>query len=439
VAANRIAAGLNAGRQAAQASNTIAQDVGQLPERSATANPSANARHCRADHPEITPMIRDQDTLTAFLDTVRRFVKERLVPAEHTVAETDEIPADIVADMKAMGLFGLTIPENYGGLGLTMEEEALVMFEMGRTSPAFRSLFGTTVGIGSQGILIDGTPAQKDKYLPALASGELIASFALTEPEAGSDAASLRTTARREGEHYIVNGTKRFNTNAPRGGPFTLMARTDPSNKGAGGVSAFIVERGTPGISIGKPDKKMGQRGAHTADVIFDNARVPAANLIGGQEGVGFKTAMKVLEKGRIHIAAICVGVAERMLDDALRYAVERKQFGQPIAEFQLVQAMLADSKMECYAARCMVIDAARRRDAGENVAAEASCCKLFASEMCGRVADRAVQIFGGSGYTADHGIERFYRDVRLFRIYEGTSQIQQLVIARNMIREAAQ
>ena len=384
-------------------------------------------------------MIRDQDTLTAFLDTVRRFVKERLVPAENTVAETDEIPEDIVADMKAMGLFGLTIPESYGGLGLTMEEEALVMFEMGRTSPAFRSLFGTTVGIGSQGILIDGTPAQKDKYLPALASGELIASFALTEPEAGSDAASLRTSARKEGDHYIVNGTKRFITNAPQAGLFTLMARTDPSNKGAGGVSAFIVERNTPGITIGKPDRKMGQRGAHTADVIFDNCRVPAANLIGGQEGMGFKTAMKVLEKGRIHIAAICVGVAERMLDDALRYAVERKQFGQPIAEFQLVQAMLADSKMECYAARCMVIDAARRRDAGENVATEASCCKLFASEMCGRVADRAVQIFGGSGYVADHGIERFYRDVRLFRIYEGTSQIQQLVIARNMIREAAQ
>jgi acyl-CoA dehydrogenase len=384
-------------------------------------------------------MIRDQDTLTAFLDTVRRFVKERLVPAENTVAETDEIPEDIVADMKAMGLFGLTIPESYGGLGLTMEEEALVMFEMGRTSPAFRSLFGTTVGIGSQGILIDGTPAQKDKYLPALASGELIASFALTEPEAGSDAASLRTTARREGDHYIVNGTKRFITNAPQAGLFTLMARTDPGNKGAGGVSAFIVERDTPGITIGKPDKKMGQRGAHTADVIFEDCRVPAANLIGGQEGMGFKTAMKVLEKGRIHIAAICVGVAERMLDDALHYAVERKQFGQPIAEFQLVQAMLADSKMECYAARCMVIDAARRRDAGENVATEASCCKLFASEMCGRVADRAVQIFGGSGYVADHGIERFYRDVRLFRIYEGTSQIQQLVIARNMIREAAQ
>ncbi|KQP11968.1 acyl-CoA dehydrogenase family protein [Pseudorhodoferax sp. Leaf267] len=387
-------------------------------------------------------MIRDPDITQAFLDSVRTFVKERLVPAENEVAETDQIPDDIVADMKAMGLFGLTVPEEYGGLGVTMEEESLVMFEMGRTSPAFRSLFGTTVGIGSQGILIDGTQAQKDHYLPKLASGELTASFALTEPEAGSDAASLRTTARRatdeKGDHYIVNGSKRFITNAPTAGMFTLMARTDPNNKGAGGVSAFIVEANTPGITVGKPDKKMGQRGAHTADVTFDNVRVPAENIIGGKEGQGFKTAMKVLEKGRIHIAAICVGAAERMLEDALQYAMERRQFGQPIAEFQLVQAMLADSKMEVYAARCMVIDAARRRDDGENVSTEASCCKLFASEMCGRVADRAVQIFGGSGYVADHGIERFYRDVRLFRLYEGTSQIQQLVIARNMIRAAS-
>lgn len=382
-------------------------------------------------------MIRDPETLDALLDGVRRFVKEHLVPAEQEVADTDEIPERLVTAMKEMGLFGLTVPENYGGLGLTMEEESLVMFEMGRTSPAFRSLFGTTVGIGSQGILIDGTQAQKDKYLPLLATGELIASFALTEPEAGSDAASLRTSARLDGDHYVVNGTKRFITNAPQAGIFTLMARTDSNNKGASGVSAFIVDRNTPGISIGKPDRKMGQRGAHTADVIFENCRVPVINLIGGKEGMGFKTAMKVLEKGRIHIAAICVGVAERMLGDALAYAIERRQFGQPIAEFQLVQAMLADSKMEVYAGRCMVVDAARRRDAGENVATEASCCKLFASEMCGRVADRAVQIFGGSGYVSDHGIERFYRDVRLFRLYEGTSQIQQLVIARNMIRDA--
>ena len=308
---------------------------------------------------------------------------------------------------------------------------------LGKTSPAFRSVFGTTVGIGSQGILMDGTEEQKAQWLPRLATGEIMASFALTEPEAGSDAGSLRTSAVRDGDEYIVNGTKRFITNAPHAGMFTLMARTDPTNKGSGGVSAFIVDAKSPGISFGKRDKKMGQRGAHTCDVIFDNVRVPAANLIGGKEGRGFKTAMKVLEKGRIHIAAICVGMADRMLTDALNYAVERKQFGQPIAEFQLVQAMLADSKMEIYAARCMVLDAARKRDNGDDVSTEASCSKLFASEMCGRVADRAVQIFGGSGYIAEHGIERFYRDARLFRLYEGTSQIQQIVIARNMVREA--
>ena len=384
-------------------------------------------------------MIRDPETLTALLDSVRRFVRERLVPAEEEVAENDRIPEAIIREMKELGLFGLTIPECYGGLELTMEEEALVMIEMGKTSPAFRSIFGTTVGIGSQGILMDGTPEQKAEYLPRMATGEVIASFALTEPDAGSDAASLRTTAIRGsdglGDHYMVNGTKRYITNAPHAGIFTLMARTNPADKGASGVSAFIVDAKSPGISLGKIDKKMGQRGAHTCDVIFENCRVPADRLIGHKEGQGFKTAMKVLEKGRIHIAAVCVGVAQRMLDDALRYAVERKQFGQPIAEFQLVQAMLADSKAELYAAQCMVQDAARRRDAGENVSTEASCCKLFASEMCGRVADRAVQIFGGAGYLADYGIERFYRDVRLFRLYEGTSQIQQIVIARNMVR----
>ena len=382
-------------------------------------------------------MIRDSETLHALLDTVNRFVRERLVPAEAQVAETDEIPQDIVDDMKQMGLFGLTVPEEFGGLALTMEEEVMVMLAMGQTSPCFRSLFGTTVGIGSQGILFDGTPEQKAKYLTKLATGELIASFALTEPGAGSDAASLTTTAIRDGDHYVVNGTKRYITNSPQAGIFTLMARTNPADKGARGVSAFIVEANTPGITIGKVDKKMGQRGAHTADVIFENCRVPVSQLLGGKEGQGFKTAMKVLEKGRIHIAAICVGVAERMLRDALNYAMDRKQFGQPIAEFQLVQAMLADSQAELYAARCMVIDAARKRDEGLNVATEASCCKLFASEMCGRVADRAVQIFGGAGYLSEYGIERFYRDVRLFRLYEGTSQIQQIVIARNMVREA--
>jgi acyl-CoA dehydrogenase len=382
-------------------------------------------------------MIRDQETLNVLLANVERFVRERLVPNEERVAETDEIPEDIVDDMRKMGLFGLTIPEQYGGLDLTMEEEVLVLFELGRTSPAFRSVIGTTVGIGSQGIVIDGTEAQKAQWLPRLATGEVMASFALTEPGAGSDAASLKTRAVRDGDHFVVNGTKRFITNAPHAGMFTLMARTNPDDPRAGGISSFIVDAKTPGISFGRRDKKMGQKGAHTCDVIFDNVRVPAENLIGGKEGVGFKTAMKVLDKGRIHIAAICVAVAERMLDDALRYAMERQQFGQPIAEFQLVQAMLADSKAEVYAARCMVLDAARRRDEGRNVSTEAACAKMFASEMCGRVADRAVQIHGGAGYMAEYGIERFYRDVRLFRIYEGTTQIQQIVIARNMVREA--
>jgi acyl-CoA dehydrogenase len=383
-------------------------------------------------------MIRDQETLNLLLDAVSRFVRERLVPAENEVAETDEIPAGIVAEMRDLGLFGLSIPEEYGGLGLTMEEEVLVAFEIGKTSPCFRSLFGTNVGIGSQGIIIDGTAEQKQHYLPRLASGELIASFALTEPGSGSDAGSLSTRAVRDGDHYVIDGTKRFITNAPEAGIYTVMARTNPDVKGAGGISAFIVERGLPGVSLGKIDKKMGQKGAHTCDVIFENCRVPAQNLIGGVEGIGFKTAMRVLDKGRLHISAICVGAAERMLEDALHYALERQQFGKPIGEFQLIQAMLADSKAEIYAARSMVLDAARRRDNKEDVSTEASCCKLFASEMCGRVADRAVQIHGGAGYVSEYAIERFYRDVRLFRIYEGTSQIQQLVIARNMMRNAS-
>lgn len=382
-------------------------------------------------------MINDQETLTLLLDSLSRFVRERLVPAEHEVAEHDRIPASIIEEMRELGLFGLCIPQDYDGLGLSMEEEVLVAFELGKTSPAFRSLIGTNNGIGSQGLIIDGTEAQKRHYLPRMASGELIGSFALTEPGAGSDAAALRTSAVRDGDSYVLNGTKRFITNAPQAGIFTVMARTNAQIKGAGGISAFIVEAGTPGLSLGKVDQKMGQKGAHTCDVIFENCRIPADNLIGGVEGVGFKTAMKVLDKGRLHIAAICVGAAERMLNDALTYALERQQFGQPLAEFQLIQAMLADSQAEIYAARCMVLDAARKRDLKQDVSMEASCCKMFASEMCGRVADRAVQIFGGAGYVAEYGIERFYRDVRLFRIYEGTTQIQQLVIARNLIRRA--
>jgi acyl-CoA dehydrogenase len=379
----------------------------------------------------------DKDTLDQTRRELRRFVREKLVPLEKQVADEDRIPDEIRRSFAEMGLYGISIPEEYGGLGLAMDEEVELVFELGWTSPAFRSLFGTNVGIGSQGILMDGTPEQKETWLPRLASGEVTASFALTEPEAGSDAASVKTRAEKRGDHYVVNGTKRFITNAPHAGIFTLMARTDPNNKGAGGVTAFIVEAKTPGITIGKPDRKMGQRGSHTADVIFDNVKVPAANIIGGREGQGFKTAMKVLDRGRLHISAMCVGAAERLIHESVSYARDRRQFGQAIAEFQLVQAMLADSKTEAYAARCMVRDAAGRYAAGENVSLEASACKLFASEMVGRVADRAVQIHGGSGYIQEFAVERFYRDVRLFRLYEGTSQIQQLVIARQMLRQA--
>ena len=385
-------------------------------------------------------MIRDAQTLELLCDSVRRFVRERLVPAERLVDERDEIPAELIDGMRALGLFGMTIAEEHGGLGLTTEEEMHVVFELTQTSPAFRSLLGTTVGIGSQGLVMDGTPAQKAQWLPRLASGEVIASFCLTEAEAGSDAASLRTKAVRvkdgQGDHYVVDGSKRYITNAPLAGVFTLMARTNPDEPGAAGITAFIVDAKTPGISIAKPDRKMGHRGSHTCDVHFDGVCVPASNIIGGVEGRGFATAMKTLDKGRLHIAAVCVGVATRILADALRYAMERRQFGQAIAEFQLVQAMLADSRTELYAARCMVIDVARRRDDGLPIAEQAACAKLFASEACGRIADRAVQIFGGAGYVADSGIERFYRDVRLFRIYEGTTQIQQLVIAKQMMRE---
>jgi len=313
-----------------------------------------------------------------------------------------------------------------------------VVQELGWTSPAFRSVFGTNVGIGSQGIVIDGTDAQKAHWLPRLASGEIIASFALTEPEAGSDAGSLRTSARRDGDVYVLNGTKRYITNAPHAGIFTVMARTNPDEPGARGVSAFIVERDSPGLSVGPHDRKMGQQGAHTADVVFEDCRVPAENLIGGVEGQGFKTAMKVLDRGRLHMGAIATGIAERLIDECVRYANERRQFGKTIGEFQLVQAMLADSRTEAYAGRTMVEDAARRFDAGESIVTEAACCKLYCTEMVGRVADRAVQIFGGAGYMAEYPIERFYRDVRLLRIYEGTSQIQQIVIARNMLRDAA-
>jgi acyl-CoA dehydrogenase len=385
-------------------------------------------------------MSLDSDTLSQLLDTVRRFVRDRLVPLEAEVARVDRIPAGVIDEMRSLGLFGLTIPEAYGGLGLNTEEECRVVMELGWTSPAFRSVIGTNNGIGSQGLVMDGTPEQQCHYLPKLASGEVIGSFALTEPEAGSDAGSLRTSARRRNAGFVLNGTKRFITNAPAASLFTVFARTDPNEAGSRGVSAFLVDAPRDGLSLGPANKKMGQQGAHVCDVIFEDCWVPDDAILGGAAKLnkGFATAMKTLDRGRLHISALAVGCAERLIADSLRYAIERKQFGQAIAEFQLIQAMLADSRTEAYAARCMVLDAARRRDAGEVVTTLAACAKLFASEMVGRVADRAVQIYGGAGYMEEYGIERFYRDVRLFRIYEGTSQIQQTLIARNMIRDAS-
>ena len=379
-------------------------------------------------------MALDAETRDQLIDTVRRFVSERLRPLEAKVAEDDAMPDDVVEEMKGLGLFGLSIPQAYGGLELTMEEECLVVIELGRTSPAFRSTIGTNVGIGSQALVMFGAEAQKQKYLPGIASGEIITSFALTEPEAGSDSAAVQTRAIRQADHYVLNGAKRYITNANKADLFTVMARTDPSKPGGGGVSAFLVPRNLPGLSVGKPEKKMGQQGAQICDVIFDNVRVPAENRIGA-EGEGFKVAMQVLDKGRLHIAALCVGVAERLIADSVAYAAERKQFGQPLSGFQLIQGMIADCKTEALAARALILETARRRDAGENVTMEGAAAKYFASEMVGRVADKAVQIFGGAGYIAEYGIERFYRDVRIFRIYEGTSQIQQVIIARETMK----
>jgi acyl-CoA dehydrogenase len=381
----------------------------------------------------------ESDVFEQLLQSVREFVRGRLVPLEKQVDEEDRIPDQIVAEMREMGFFGLTIPTEYGGLGLTAVEEARVAFELGWTSPAFRSVFGTNIGIGSQGILIDGTDEQKRTYLPKMASGELIASFCLTEPESGSDAASLRTRAERVDGGYRLVGTKRYITNAPRAGVFTVMARTDPNQKGASGVSAFIVDAASPGLSLGKPERKLGQRGTAVCDVIFDGCFVPDSGLIGGIGGQGFRTAMKVLDRGRLHVGAFCVGTAERLIDEMVRYADGRVQFGRPISEFQLIQAMIADSAVEKEAALALVLQSARLRDDMQPIVKAAAMSKYYASEMVGRVADRAVQVFGGAGYIAEYCVERFYRDVRLFRIYEGTSQIQQLVIAREVLKEHRQ
>jgi acyl-CoA dehydrogenase len=377
----------------------------------------------------------DDNTFQQLKEVVERFVTERLIPNEMQVEERDEIPEEVIAEMKELGLFGLTIPAEYGGLGLNASQESEIAMVLGQTAPAFRSLFGTNIGIGARGLILAGTNEQKQQYLPLLATGEMIASFALTEPDSGSDPASLTTKAVKDGDDYLINGTKRYITNATRAGLFTVMARTDAQTKGAEAISSFLVPADCPGITIGKKDRKMGQRGTTTSDVIFDNVRVPATAIIGLEPGHGFKLAMRVLDRGRIHIGALATGMCNRLISEMVDFSNNRKQFGRPISEFQLIQAMIADSYTEYVAARALVKATAAEYDANGAARINASALKYFATEAVGRIADRAVQVHGGAGYMTEYAVERFYRDVRLFRIYEGTSQIQQLLIARQLLK----
>ena len=383
-------------------------------------------------------MIRDEKRLKFLLDTIRRFMDEVAIPNEERVERENAIPEEIVTKMRSLGFFGWSIPEAYGGAGLTTEELCLANMEISQCAVAYRARCGTNTGIGSEAIIQDGTEEQKKSYLPRLATGEITGCLAVTEPEAGSDLlGGLATSAVEDGGHYVLNGTKRYITNAPIADVFTVLARTDPANKGGSGTTTFLVERGTPGLSTAPEHKKMGQEGSPVSEVYFKECRVPRSAILGGVPGQGFRAVMKSLNKQRINLASLCTGPAIRMLDEALRHAATRKQSGHPIGEFQLVQAMLADCKVEISAARALILETARKRDRGEDVTMDVSMCKYYASEMAGRVADRVVQIFGGAGYCEDIGgsVPRFYRDVRLFRLYEGTSQIHQLNIARHLLR----
>ncbi len=378
--------------------------------------------------------------LSDVLTAVRTFVRNEVVPLEEQIDAEDAIPASVIAACKDMGLYGFAIPEEYGGLGMSLTEEAQLAFELGWTAPALRSLFGTNNGIAGQVLIKGGTEEQKRSWLPRLASGEVTASFGLTEADAGSDPSGLATTARRDGTDWVINGSKRYITNAPVAEVIMVFARSNPDAVGNRGISTFLVPAGTPGLSIGPRDHKMGQFGAWTADVYLDDVRVPAEALVGGEEGVdkGFLTAAKCLAHGRAHIAALCVGMAGRLVHESVEFATTREQGGRPIASFQLIQGMIADSVTDHYAGRALVLDVANAYDAGTDTVQGPSVAKYFASEMVGRVADRAVQIHGGAGYIRGVAVERFYRDARLFRIYEGTSQIQQVIIARQALGKAA-
>jgi len=373
-----------------------------------------------------------------YLESIRRFTDEKLIPAERQVEEEDHVPEDLVAEMRRLGLFGMTIAEEFGGLNLSMEQQVRATFEFTRASCVYRARFSTTLGLCSQAIQFNGTDAQKAEWLPKLASGEATASFALTEPQAGSDAGAITTKAVKDDDSYAISGQKCYITNAPEADVFVVMARTDPETTTAKGISAFIVPSDTPGIEVAPWDRKLGNHGSHTAQIFFDDCRVPATNLLGGVEGQGFKNAMAGINVARMHVAATCVGQADRLIEMGRDYATGRIQFGHPISDFQAVQHMLAESYAETLAARSMVLETARRIDAGERPLADMSSCKLFASEMVCRVADRMLQIHGGAGYMAAFDVERFYRDVRLFRIFEGASEVHKMIISREMLKEGA-
>ncbi|MFD7292848.1 acyl-CoA dehydrogenase family protein [Streptomyces sp. NPDC059897] len=378
----------------------------------------------------------EAEEFEAVVAAVHTLVREDVVPREDEIEETDAIPEDVRRKAVEMGLFGYTLPEAYGGLGASLSEDVRLAFEFGYTTPAFRSMFGTNNGIAGKVLDNAGTEEQKKHWLPRLAEGA-VASFALTEAEAGSDPSGLTTRAVRAGDGYVINGSKRFITNAPLADLFVVFARTGEEASGTKGISVFLVEAGLPGVSVGPKDAKTGQAGAWTAEVFFDDVRVDRSALVGGEEGAGFGTAMRSLVRGRVHIAALCVGMAERILEESVAHAATSKQGGRPIGEFQLVQGMLAEIQTGVLAGRAMVVDAAEKYDSGEDRKIRPSAAKLFCSEMVSKAADLAVQIHGGMGYMRGTVVERCFRDARLFRIYEGTSEIQKVIIAKQLLRQA--
>ena len=380
----------------------------------------------------------DQDVFGAFIVQLRDYVRQRLIPAEKEVISTGLIPDAILAEMREMGLFGITLPQAYGGSGMNVCQYVETIRELSYAMPCFKTILSINIGMTGSAIAKSGTEAQKTHWLPRLAAGE-VASFGLTEPGSGSDSAGMRSIALREGDGYVLNGTKRYISNAPFAGVALIMARTQAEAlPGNAHISAFIVPMNTPGITVGKSDKTMGQAGSHIADIIMEDVRLPAEALLGGVEGKGFRQAMQSLDNGRLSVAGAAAGYARRALDTGVLYATQRKAFGEPISNFQLIQAMIADSEAELYATECMIADACRRADGGEKVLMKAAAAKMFASETCCRIADRVVQIHGGAGYLAEYEAERFFRDSRIYRIYEGTTQILQLVIAKQVLRDLA-